>query len=156
MTTDTPRMDAIRRNAQSLDYDENGDVVMLEDARTLERELAGCRHAVNTYISRIAELKSELAEARISPSISPKWRIAELECERDGWKEREAQAHRLLDIAERDQRRIALDVIEAAAKECEQESTGDGITGTYQASWGRYLAGAVRALDVDEIIGRKP
>jgi len=29
----------------------------------LERELAGCRHAVNTYISRIAELKSELAEA---------------------------------------------------------------------------------------------
>ena len=58
--------------------------------------------------------------------------------------------------SERDQRRIALDVIEAAAKECEQESTGDGITGTYQASWGRYLAGAVRALDVDEIIGRKP
>ena len=43
---------------------------------------------------------------------------------------------------------------EAAAKECEQESTGDGITGTYQASWGRYLAGAVRALNVDEIIGR--
>jgi len=57
---------------------------------------------------------------------------------------------------ERDQQRIALAVIEAAAKECEQESTGDGITGTYQASWGRYLAGAVRALkdNVDEIIGR--
>ena len=70
MTTDTPRMDAIRRNAQSLDYDENGDVVMLEDARTLERE-------------------------------------------RDGWKEREAQAHRLLDIAERE-----LAALRAALEAC--------------------------------------
>ena len=70
----------------------------------------------------------------------------------------EDNAKKAIEIADlrRDQRRIALDVIEAAAKECEQESTGDGITGTYQASWGRYLAGAVRALNVDEIIGRKP
>ena len=83
-------------------------------------------------------------------------RVAELMLLRNkyyaAWRRELARADRL----KRDQRRIALDVIEAAAKECEQESTGDGITGTYQASWGRYLAGAVRALNVDEIIGRKP
>ena len=60
MTTDTPRTDALETQCERENMTRDAP---WELARTLERELAGCRHAVNTYISRIAELKSELAEA---------------------------------------------------------------------------------------------
>jgi len=85
MTTDTPS-DLVKRLRALFIMDEaNSDNPLGQEAA-----------------DRIEQLERERDEARISPSISPKWRIEELERERDGWKEREAQAHRLLDIAERE------------------------------------------------------
>jgi len=55
---------------------------------------------------------SDLVKRLRDPVMMKRWwdqygmdaadRIEQLERERDGWKEREAQAHRLLDIAERE------------------------------------------------------
>ena len=59
------------------------------------------RYTIIAAIARIEELEKMLAtESEVTLKFSEA--IDRLERERDGWKEREAQAHRLLDIAERE------------------------------------------------------
>ena len=84
MTTDTPS-DLVKRLRALFIMDEaNSDNPLGQEAA-----------------DRIEELEKMLAtESEVTLKFSEA--IDRLERERDGWKEREAQAHRLLDIAERE------------------------------------------------------